>query len=60
MRTSISKRVQNYQARVTCPEFASLTGQVRDARTGFAEESNRQSRLLRSDPEEPEISAWLA
>ena len=59
MRTSISKHVQNYHAGLRASGLRPVRIWVPDTRSpGFAEECRCQSRLLRSDPEEPETSAW--
>jgi hypothetical protein len=55
-----AKRLQRHRARLCDAGLRPVQIWVPDTRRpGFAEESRRQSRLLRGDPPESETLAWL-
>jgi len=57
---SSASRVQRRRDKLRAGGLRPVQIWVPDARRpGFAEECRRQSRLLRGDPQEAEIMAWL-
>ena len=57
---SVAQRVEQYRERLRAQGLRPVQIWVPDTRReGFAEECRRQSRLLRDDPFEHEMSGWL-
>jgi len=60
MRTDISERVERHRAKLREAGLRPIQLWVPDTkRKGFAKECKKQSLLLKVDPQEREIAAWL-